>query len=105
MLSLPHSARPHSLMMCMHLPTQVVVAAHQAHEYSHVKESSAAELLESAEDRAWAAATQQRGERRPRDVWERMASDEISRNLDLAGPQVKLGTCDHATVVALACPS
>merc|ERR1712216_1005459 len=64
--------------------TQVVVAAHQAHEYSHVKESSAAELLESAEDRAWATATQQRGERRPRDVWERMASDEISRNLDLA---------------------
>ena len=45
-------------------------------------------LHDTAEEKAWAAATRKRGKERERDVWEKMASDEISNNLALAGPEV-----------------
>ena len=128
--------------------SHLVVAAHQEHAYAHVEASDQA-LVDTAEEKAWAAgispftpltpllhsshsscdgmllqdhcswgctltwlvctqhvhaATQKRGRERSRDAWEKMTSDEIKNNLALAGPDVKLGTCDHATYVALACP-
>jgi hypothetical protein len=45
-------------------------------------------LHDTAEEKAWAAATRKRGKERERDVWEKMASDEIANNLALAGPEV-----------------
>ena len=45
-------------------------------------------LHDTAEEKAWAAATRKRGKERERDVWEKMASDEIANNLELAGPEV-----------------
>lgn len=82
----------------------LVVAAHQHHAYTHVTSLSDHTSLDTPQEKAWAIATQKRGREANRDVWEKMASDEIELNRALAGPQVKLGTCDHASYVALACP-
>ncbi|EKX31566.1 hypothetical protein GUITHDRAFT_122239 [Guillardia theta CCMP2712] len=82
--------------------SSLVVAIHQAHSYAHVNAKEKREA-ENSEEEAWRKAMKKQGKELVRDSWEKLQSEEIQKNFALAGPNVKLGTSDHTSWVAMVC--
>jgi len=82
--------------------SNLVLAIHQAHNYAHVNAKEKREA-ENSEEEAWRKAMKMQGKELVRDAWEKLQSEEIQKNFALAGPNVKLGTSDHTSWVALVC--